>query len=393
MSSRSKALDFLESIQGNVYRRIGRPPLPTADDLVNLQNHVLEEALRARVPFLDSEGIRKLRSEMRSSFEEDAGISMPTRYEDRLSYLMILDLAEEIEQVVRQLGYSMQKRPVIGTLTSGTLNAMALPVPSSDEYLVVFEGGIFDFANLMSNVVSLALPFRGMEQGNFSFSSRDRDVDRAIRERPDIPGRFQEVLLAYLLHGRANFAPPHSPEEPHAMLAGFLTHSMELFILGHEYGHIISGHLDRPQKFVPALEGKGIKQVKEIEYGWTQELEADERGLELMLAAMRRDGTDPALSYWGTELFFSCVEIVERGVSVIAKGKESERPPTWHPPPARRRENLRRKMKGSVGREAAKPAMEVGKTVQRIIENLWRTTRPSLRKLHEQKERPAPSWR
>jgi hypothetical protein len=165
---------------------------------------------------------------------------------------------------------------------------------------------------------------------------------------------------------------------------------MECFIMGHEYGHIIEGHLANRSTAAALL---GNDKVQEYVRSWEQEFDADAVGASLVIDAMRRQRHfDVALSFWGADFFFSCIEIVERGVSIVKTGQENQLTFGSHPPVALRREALRNALAKSLPEEHAKAAVTLGRTLEQIIEELWSITKPHLLALHNQHQALAAVW-
>jgi hypothetical protein len=376
-----EAQRFIENLQERVYSYFDIEHKLSEEDKRKIENKVLEEMLQKITPFTPPEKIGEMREYVKDLVSK---MEAPTRFEDPVRYSIILNLKTEIEEVAKDLSIPIPTELVVGTLPSGRVNAMAIKVPSSDDFVVLFESELFTFANLLSKVVAKAMPFTGVEKGMLRFST---DLDRPLDS--DVLRRFQEVLFAYLLHGRPSAAPPYIIDGPYIGLAGYLRHSMELFVLGHEYGHIIGKHFSTDQKTSFFLGGA---EVNEIVYNWQQELEADALGTQLMLKAMLKRGMDLSLSFWGADFFFSCIEIVERGISIIRTGEENDRPLTSHPPPEVRRDALRKVLKNSLSEDLVDGPIKLGMTLEEIIESLWEKTRPTLRQYYENNQKLAPIW-
>ncbi len=170
--------------------------------------------------------------------------------------------------------------------------------------------------------------------------------------------------------------------------------------MGHEYAHILSGHLSKNQK---SMSLPGIQNFQEKVYDWEQKLEADRLGMELMLQAMLKHVDDLALRFWGVDFFFSCLEIVERGISVLRTGNENNIRVGSHPPPQMRREFLRTSLRNAVPQEGpalkkrfqelADQSIQMGMYLEEeILGTLWKVTLPTLRQLYEKGQRPATKW-
>lgn len=389
MIPRNKAELFLENLQKSVYSRIGSPQGPTKVS-GDYTQELIEEILKKESPFMQPEEINERRTAMIEKIDELYKSELHTRFEDPLRYRLMLLLMVQIEEAAEKLSIQIPERPLIGTLPTGRVNAMAVTVPDSNEYIVIFESEIFIFANRLSKIVVKALPFIGNKNGRWTFSwKKDIKFDRIIDENNEIFKRFQEVVLAYVLLGRPKVWPKYLLGGPYRSLASILLESMELFVMGHEYGHIIKGHLSAGQLTAAAF---GEEEINEIVFSWQQELEADVVGLTLMLQSMKKRGLDLALSFWGADFFFSCIDIVERGVSIIRTGKENDQSRSSHPPAQIRREILRAHLRKWYSRDVSKGPINLGITLERIIETLWERTRSALRRYHENGKKLAPFW-
>ncbi|WP_440956116.1 hypothetical protein ACSAZK_03970 [Methanosarcina sp. Mfa9] len=84
---------------------------------------------------------------------------LPTIYENPDTYSILFDLFEQIEKSAKELLSRLPMRPLIGTLPSGKVNAMAIKVPDTDEFMVVFEDQLFTFANLIAKIIAQSIPF------------------------------------------------------------------------------------------------------------------------------------------------------------------------------------------------------------------------------------------
>jgi hypothetical protein len=157
---------------------------------------------------------------------------------------------------------------------------------------------LFLFALLLSKAVARAMPLRPTEDTGFSFSTDKDHIRQRIDSDDSVVHRFADVLLAYAATGRPGNAEQYFPEAHYGRLAEVLRNSMELFVMGHEYGHIILGHLSQAESTESTPSG-----AEEIRYSWTQEYAADFVGANLMLRAMLRDEYDAPLSYWGADFF------------------------------------------------------------------------------------------
>jgi hypothetical protein len=267
----------------------------------------------------------------------------------------------------------MSKHPLFGTLFTDRANAMAIHVPASQEYLVVFEAQIFTFCYLISKVVATCFPFQRSSGGwDMLIPSNIEEAEEIIKNNQVISQRFNELISSYIKHHHFDYAPRYLLEAPYTYLVHDLTESMELFILGHEYSHILLGHLSQSTTSATALP---YAQIDEIRYRWTQEYEADGGGLALMLkvlATEQQQNLNIPNSLCGAELFFSCTEIMDEARKRFYH--ETEQEGTSHPPPRRRRDMLRAIMVKRFGNQSLQCSLYAEKS----LNFLWNQIKDTL---------------
>lgn len=427
MTTKSNAQLWLEHMQEKMYTQIDKLAKQQHEKQRTIQDKVLNE--------IAAEFLRPKNRQYLLEPEERQALKLPTQFENPASYFMLHALSKEIEEAATDLSMSIPIHPLVGTLPTGRVNAMTIALPSSNEYLVIFDPEVFKFAYFLSQVLTRALPVKlDRDSGNLHYSTDENDWTENIGKHPEILEHFQEVLLAYLrgslidasIHVSVNpdslttegsvrmrdiYIPPYGVNTEN-LLALILFNSMILFIMGHEYGHIIGGHLSQGQTALTLL---GEEKVDEVFYSWKQEIEADYTGLGLAINAMQRMGTDISLGFCGADFFFSCMTIVERGASVLLTGmgkedlQENDFPPGSmggeflpalgdHPEIKARQLLLRPALARSVPRDMQSVQMEIanaidlGITLEHILDALWSETIPLLQKLHEKGVRPAPVW-
>jgi hypothetical protein len=323
---------------------------------------------------------------------------LPTRFEDPWGYLQMLKLASEIEKSISQIPYLAKKlrfHPLFGTLPYGNVNAAAVLIPKSKEYLVVFEPELFTFALLVSKLVTISIATivssgDGWEDRYTEFCSNDEILAKTVLENPYMLDLFQDLLFAYILDGMPSSAHPYQSTGIHADLAGDLLHAMELFVMGHEYGHVLAGHLPNKSTIIQGLADRPRELLANI---WGQELQADTIGLDLVFMASALRGTNGELgkAFAGADLFFSIIDIVERSIGILRTGDENQRPIPSHPPIVNRREHLR-----NYARERLSgyiyDVTKLGGVVERIVEILWKETVPVLTRYYKEGRQPSPIW-
>jgi hypothetical protein len=329
---------------------------------------------------------------LRAHFDElrEAERARPTPYENSSSYKVMMGLAERVEKAALTVLSKQHPIPLFGTLPIGELNAMAIKVPESDEYLIAFQQGVFGFANLLTKAVAASLPATTGEDGSLKFST-DLDLVEAKWEEDSEPlRRLDEFLAAYLIAGDPHAAEQYFLEPPFSLFSQMLLDAFELFIFGHELGHVVAGHLNSSPDQTQQL---GPSKVERLSPSWEMEFEADYIGFALALQAMGEQKFDAALSYAGVDLFFSSIEIVTRALTTLVYGEARAVPASKsHPPPDLRREMLRQHL-DQIGDDQAASARDLAATSEKLLELMWTRIAPNFVGSHERGLQPASIWR
>jgi hypothetical protein len=404
MTARSEASLYLEDLQENAYRKLGIP----LDEIKARKKAFLEAHERAPLMMFSVEDMFSLKPEEaawwygvgKSANSLFGKVNTPTPYELPGTYWLMSSLAEDIERLQPKSPQKELPRPVFGTLPTGKVNARAILVPTSNEYLLVFESEIFTFCNLLSKIIAQSLPFnlvgssfekqgQSREESDWTYSLLNEDIAKNIRENRQIQLRFEQLLLAYILQGSPSFAPRYMLRDPHLSFASLLRRPMELFIMGHEYGHIIGEH----HKASKIVSGNilGMK-VNEIQYQGKEESEADFTGLYLTLQIAKEYG------YPGAVLVFAGMDVLQRSLSVFSNGVEY--PPDVakhesrgsHPPPSFRREIAQEFMTGTFNVHPSSFPLVLGSAIDKIMKMLWESTRPTIFREYKMKKRVNPRW-
>jgi hypothetical protein len=103
-----------------------------------------------------------------------------------------------------------------------------------------------------------------------------------------------------------------------------LVRSAELFLMAHEYAHVLLGHV--PVAGVArGVAGSKAEQKRAVElvHGWEQQIAADALAFELVQETVRRDGTqaDQALARFGPEVMLFTMGLLDEARAVFAGEK------------------------------------------------------------------------
>jgi hypothetical protein len=384
----TEAARYLERLQKEVFAATG-------EDFEAFESRSVDESVIREVhAALQLDGSPEQSVERHRRQVEEALAKRVTRFEDPLWASLLDDLMAMIEGAAAKVGIPVTERPLIGTLPLGQLNAMALRVPSSDDHVIVFQAGVFGFFNLMTKAVAACFPAQRADDGRLSFST---DIER-VREglaRDDTPAtRFFDFLAAYIVVGHPHAAQQYVLTAPALHLANLWREAGELFVLGHEYGHIVGRHFEqlKPGDQQPL----GPTEVEPLPLDWRMEFEADQYGTVLALSAMSAQRKiNPTLSFAAIGLVFSVMQVVEKALGVMTG--DAVPPHTKrdsHPPFADRLGVLVASLKRLLrdDDETYAGAVELASTVDSVVAVLWETVEPAFHRLRQDGYTPAPIW-
>jgi hypothetical protein len=245
--------------------------------------------------------------DLRQSLGRVADIALPTRYDSPLQYRIVDSLVARIRHAAEKLELEEQNFPHYACIPTGLVNASAVALPCATRPFLLFDSELFLYCHLFAKSFAECLPIVGRGE-RLSISVVSELVEERIRSSPELVGRFANLLIAYASTGSPSKSRQHHAEPDYLPLITILRNGMELFVVGHELGHVYSGHLgsvfDRLHINSDDLLGDNAAH--------RQEHEADIVGLLLTLQAMVDAGYDAGLSYIGVELFFVSLEIAER---------------------------------------------------------------------------------
>lgn len=333
---------------------------------------------------------------------------LPTPYEYPVLYNLMLEYAGNLELAAEKLKRPLKFDPLLGTINSGRLNAMAIAVPGTKEFLILFEGGLFGFLNLISKIVSKIIIKKSTSE------NVELQFDGPLNiETLDIE-RFIDALIAYTVYGHPNFAKQYMPKEEIRAFHDMLLISSELFIMGHEYGHVIEGHLDFNSVVSSAIADVSINECLR---DWSQELLADLCGIELSIIAAQQRGYSIRVAFAGADMFFGCAQLIDWTHAILTHGEQWENVITdkfdraskllqsfvdeesvshslgSHPLSIHRRLWLRSNLPNLLPKGVSdSSAIVLADRIEQIRLSLWEKSLPYLLQLHSSGVRPAVIW-
>ncbi len=368
----AKARALLDALQANVWRSLGQTPRqPTPEDRA-IRDNLVEAIMRGRATLISPDEAERLRTNLLANLDRQENRPVGD-YENAGTLSILEELADRLEQSAQRLGYQLPERPELGTLPLSGANAKIF-FASDVDHVLVFENGLIMFSYLSAQAIADVLPFRRTPDGGAAFTPDQNEIAGRLDRQPDIARRFGEMIRAYLETGNPALAPYSLQDPTRLVYAGILNDSIELFAMGHEYGHLIRGH------------------SRETRFSVQQEIEADATGVSLSINAMQVRGYDLPLGYLGADFYFTMRHVFNRAKHMLRHGNEVELTvDSAHLAPQARQYFLRQLMRRN-NSEQVTTALSIAETVQVITELLWQGLKPRLLAAHQAGIRPLQRW-
>ena len=384
-----EAVDYLAELQRLEYESSGTSRQAERDPAIMrevAENQLLQEWMEEH-PFHTTEELIEVAGDSARKPEVDARVAELEEYflgvdGDIWSPLERPDLRRTLSELVRGVetaararGYEIPRRPVVGTLPSGDVQAQARPGPPGEGHLVIFETGIFGFSSLVTSAAVRATGTALGGAGELPAVPEKGDITFRVTNDPSISVQFTDLLFSQAGLGSSQYATQHGMPPPLRTFAALLEPGLNSFVLAHEYAHVIHGHTEA------AREGDALQWVRD------DEIDADAVGLEIAAEAC---GLVPA--YAGATLFLTGVEYVERARSLLRTGDPQVPESETHPSYGERRALLWSALQRAADRYEIHYAARLGLALYTGLRALWAVVEPVFEAGHRL-GLPPPGWR
>lgn len=343
----------------------------------SLQNNGKQHISETAKPYNSQEKIQSDLVALEAYIEQLKNATLPSIFQEALHFQIIKPLFDEIVLAAQALGVKKPAQNIIvASLRTEQVNAVAMRIKATGEFIIAFESQLFSFLNRFTKILTQALPRKDDTDDHFAFSILRKDVEEYVKENRAILFLFVDLMLSYVVKGTVEKAQNFSLEYPNYINGTHLLNAVELFIIAHEYSHIVRGHLNNGGN--DEVELCNI-QAEQFTRKWEQEFEADTVGLFFTIKSLINRGFQPDFDLVGADLFFILQEMVAKAKSIVRYGSEEVTEYSKsHPPALARRENLRKAYRMSYNQEQLESAEYLPNALNEILDYLWEETRPYL---------------
>lgn len=213
--------------------------------------------------------------EGRSDDELAARLRDQLRGRTSLAY-PLQQVADEVLASAREFAFSVAYPVHVGFYPTGSFNAQAMRIAQG--VLLLVNTGLMLFIKQTTDLLCKSV----------SVSVTDNERKGTLATVPQVISHDElvhgltGVALAYLETGSSASAPRAGMQTGvQGRLSALITRGAECFVVGHELGHAILGHLDGKRALRRATRVPGLH-VDVIPKDWEEELAADRKGLQLL---------------------------------------------------------------------------------------------------------------
>ncbi len=257
-----------------------------------------------------------------------------TRYEDPLFSATIHDILSRLHSIGMRLGMPVGEAPIIGTLQVEGVNARRVKSPGADRAILVINSRVYDFVWSFAKTLAAATP-TGIDAEGRTFFRMNREETRGrVTEIPLIVQVVANEMCWYVHGSRPRVGLSlQQLDESRQIIATTLLDSIEMFIVGHEFGHDIRNH--RPIRVShlnlisdpdPSAERESVEVdlASEQIFSWRQEFEADIMGL-FLVANEREQRENLQIRAWCADIFLAIAQFEQDARHVATTGRRFDR--------------------------------------------------------------------
>lgn len=301
--------------------------------------------------------------------------NVPSQYENPLLYSVLNDLFSDVSSQAEKLldheKYHFPKKLTYGTLDIGEFTAFVENGIEQEDYLIVVSSGLFGFANLLAKCIGMLIENKKNEKV-FTYSLASKDIDQALAKRHEPILRFIDLIMGYVWTGNPHSAQQYNPVGAQlGAISSIIRKAFELFVVGHEYSHILLGHLSKKA----VLNGERTQhiqfnndQLNIIVQNWEDEIAADYLSSQLVLSSLHQEGFDFGTSFLGIDITLLTLSMLE---SLREQKKNKVLSYETHPPGELRR-NLIKQLYIDLDSKVSETVKQISDSNEHIFDCLWK---------------------
>lgn len=281
-----------------------------------------------------------------------------------------------------------------GTLPTSCANALFITDDQDNRPLIIWKAGLGRVIDGWAFTAASIIP-TDTESIKDGVATVVADMDAANIPKTAFSRIFIRQFMKAIFNLHIPMGVSKRSELTESLLESHLKHGMMLFVVAHEYSHLILGHLKKSTPRTSAMNvigaisgGRASETSRErlrgsqvLNYNQKLELEADEAAFYLLVEALedpRSKVSSPVVALWGPDIYFTFLTFatsarlsLEHGKRLYAGGSNT------HPSPDFRRDRLRDIIL-SQGLKAQPLKFDFGSYVREILQTTWNALADSI---------------
>lgn len=307
-----------------------------------------------------------------------------TEYDEPFSGERVDSLRGQIEAAAETLGFNLRDGVSAGAMDSDGYEAMQQSVMLTKSSIILLTSNLLIMINRLAKLLSRSLPIDILENDQFRANYEINEAKKLLLKDEELQHAWTNFFADYAMspenpfHGNALYV---IGKERQTLWEDF-SDAIDLFVVGHEYGHHIDGH---------SLGGTASVDGENQEEQHQKELNADLIGSLLASCAGQIDERPNwcALTNIGSVAILTVLDLIRQGNHILSKGTD-DAPPNrkTHPPLEKRLDVIRKSTTIFFGEKDPTVALAMQKCVYDMLIFIWGHVKTFLLEIHANGTRP-----
>jgi hypothetical protein len=259
----------------------------------------------------------EMTARVRAEVERQFAMPLPTPFQARGPYAIVKGLWDEVHAYAEKAELAITDFPILATADAGIVNGCALK-GSDGKIAIVLDDALLMFANMLTKYAADVMSTKSPNDG-FLYSTDPKVVSRQARNK-----RTRELLIdlfdAYVLESSPSDSTPYFPSPNVAALGSYMRHAVEIFVMGHEYGHCYHGHLNEARSLKFGFQDSASEEGQDLGVVFRslqQEVQADIFGMQAALYSIHASRLPVVIATFGVGFFFAALSTVTDIISFL----------------------------------------------------------------------------
>lgn len=288
-------------------------------------------------------------------------------------------LMGEIEDACLEHGVSTHAGVAYGNDAALDLGIGQLPVLETEASIIDVSVHFLSFINQISRLLGRTVPHDRVGEDHVLIV-REINLARKMLERDiDLAHDWSEALTSFAVTGVQAQSPTVPLNDPQNVIRTLLLRAIEVFALGHEYGHHSMKH------------GRVTTSHESATDPFQDEFDADLFGRNCCIVICSKEDEENfyAVSGAGAVVILGALDLIRRVRAVLETGRDEPPPRSHHPPYPERVSNLA-KVDGNLHADNRQQAADYRQFFFDLIEVVWERIKPIIIDYRASGIRPKP---